>query len=404
MPPTSSIPGQRETTGPSASRSAVERVAGTGREPAGALETPELPRNESDHSDHAQGQIQALRKQLREVQGELQRVEAELEQSSQAASLGALAGMLAHEINNVLTPIGSYAQLALLRPEDTALTQKALERAASGADRGGRVCESILSFAREFTPTTPAAPAASPAGPEDHAAQPTAGVNQARGAEASTHRETATAQTAGADATSTGHQRETIGPKASCKLAHAWAAACEITAGELTGPRQIIAPAPDGPEGPSVQIDPTALQQVLSNLLLNAQRSVVQRWGGAADAQGQIELNWQLGDNATALAGRSRCSTWNTGLEALQKDAQHGWILLEIADNGVGISDAQSQAILAGPLSGGGIGFGPARQEGAGHGIGLVVTDRLVRSRGGAIGLGNADDGGALFGILLPQA
>ena len=63
--------------------------------------------------------------------------------------LGTLVGGIAHEINNVLTPALSYAQMALSRPEDTALAKKALERAAAGVTTVSKITGTILEFAKD---------------------------------------------------------------------------------------------------------------------------------------------------------------------------------------------------------------------------------------------------------------
>jgi signal transduction histidine kinase len=60
-----------------------------------------------------------------------------------------MAAMVAHEFNNLLTPIMSYAQMALQGdPDDTAFMRKALQRSYEGSEKAARICESILGFAR----------------------------------------------------------------------------------------------------------------------------------------------------------------------------------------------------------------------------------------------------------------
>jgi len=373
VPPASSIP----------PRSHTEPSASPGRH-AGASDR--LTEGKS-HEALLEAELRTLRSKLHAVQAELQRVERELERTHEAASLGAMAGMLAHEINNVLTPIGSYAQMALLRPEDGSLTQKALERAASGAERGGRVCESILSIARDLQP-----PASAPPTPLAGFTGPASGSSASRVARSP----------AGSNSDRDAHgTAEVDDVGAGCRLGHAWRAALETIETERGGVPTGVEPAFGEDAGPAVAIDVTSLQQVLSNLFLNAQRSVLRRWGGEASDHGGIELAWRVGDDPVSLATFGRCSTWNIDPADLAPRAAR-WALVELRDNGVGLSDAQRDAILAGPLSGAGIGFGPHRQEGSGHGIGLVVSDQLVRRRHGAIGLGSDASGGAVFGLLLP--
>jgi len=75
-------------------------------------------------------------------------LEHELAHAERLATLGTLVGAVAHEFNNILTPVMSYAQLALSAPEDGALTQKALDRAYRGAERAARVSSTMLGFSR----------------------------------------------------------------------------------------------------------------------------------------------------------------------------------------------------------------------------------------------------------------
>ena len=64
-------------------------------------------------------------------------------------TLGTIASVIAHEYNNILTPIISYAQLALANPDDRELMTKALGQALSGAERVAQISSSLLGFARE---------------------------------------------------------------------------------------------------------------------------------------------------------------------------------------------------------------------------------------------------------------
>jgi len=54
--------------------------------------------------------------------------------------------MVAHEFNNILTPIISYAQMAQRNPS---MTAKALDRAFDGGQRATDICRAILGMARE---------------------------------------------------------------------------------------------------------------------------------------------------------------------------------------------------------------------------------------------------------------
>ena len=85
---------------------------------------------------------------LEKAEERLAMMERQLAHAERLATLGTLVGGVAHEFNNLLTPVMSYAQLALSDPSDTELTKKALERAYRGAERAARVASSMLGFGR----------------------------------------------------------------------------------------------------------------------------------------------------------------------------------------------------------------------------------------------------------------
>jgi len=55
--------------------------------------------------------------------------------------MGTMTAMVAHEFNNILTPIINYAQLARKNPR---LVAKAIERAADGGQRAVHICNALL--------------------------------------------------------------------------------------------------------------------------------------------------------------------------------------------------------------------------------------------------------------------
>jgi len=73
----------------------------------------------------------------------------QLLRSQRLAALGTMSAMVAHEFNNILTPIISYAQLAQRNPN---MTAKALDRAYDGGQRATDICRAILGLAREDKP------------------------------------------------------------------------------------------------------------------------------------------------------------------------------------------------------------------------------------------------------------
>jgi signal transduction histidine kinase len=85
-----------------------------------------------DQFQHLAEQVDSLRKQLREAQ--------------RLAALGTMSAMVAHEFNNLMTPVISYAQYAMEK-NDEALMRRAVEKALQQARRASQMCDRILSLA-----------------------------------------------------------------------------------------------------------------------------------------------------------------------------------------------------------------------------------------------------------------
>jgi signal transduction histidine kinase len=92
----------------------------------------------AEHLARMQEQIEALRDQLTE--------------SQRLATIGTIAAVIAHEFNNLLTPIVSYSQYALQSAEgekpDLELIKKALSKSYQSSTKAGRICSSMLGLAR----------------------------------------------------------------------------------------------------------------------------------------------------------------------------------------------------------------------------------------------------------------
>ena len=91
---------------------------------------------------------------LAATEGQLAQAVEGLEHMQRLASLGTMSAMVAHEFNNILSPIVGYTQLALANPDDTELTRKALEKALSGAKRAEVIASSLLGYSREEDSST----------------------------------------------------------------------------------------------------------------------------------------------------------------------------------------------------------------------------------------------------------
>jgi two-component system NtrC family sensor kinase len=67
------------------------------------------------------------------------------------ANLGSATSMIAHEINNLLTPLGTYAALAARNPDDKELVSKALDRTVQNCRRASKIMTSMLAMANGQT-------------------------------------------------------------------------------------------------------------------------------------------------------------------------------------------------------------------------------------------------------------
>ncbi len=86
----------------------------------------------------------SLHKELQDQQKHNDTLKLQIGQIQALANIGTNTAMIAHEINNLLTPLANYAALALQYPDDTALAEKALQKTAKNCDRAIKVAESIL--------------------------------------------------------------------------------------------------------------------------------------------------------------------------------------------------------------------------------------------------------------------
>jgi signal transduction histidine kinase len=83
-----------------------------------------------------------------QVEADLATLRRELDHAHQLATLGTLTAGIAHEINNILTPVLAYAQMANANPGDEALRSKALAKTIAGVETASRIIEAVLGFAR----------------------------------------------------------------------------------------------------------------------------------------------------------------------------------------------------------------------------------------------------------------
>jgi signal transduction histidine kinase len=85
------------------------------------------------------------RVQLQEHQN--QALKSQLLALQHLASMGTVSYMIAHEINNLLTPLKSYASFALSDLDDRTLSEKALRKVVKNCDRTSKIMDSMLALA-----------------------------------------------------------------------------------------------------------------------------------------------------------------------------------------------------------------------------------------------------------------
>ena len=107
-----------------------------------------LQQAQPSHPDQI-AQIEQLLEHFEQLEDQFQQVREGLTHSHRLATLGTIASIIAHEYNNILTPVVSYGQLALANPDDHALLKKAVEKALAGAERAAHISSSLLGFAQE---------------------------------------------------------------------------------------------------------------------------------------------------------------------------------------------------------------------------------------------------------------
>jgi PAS domain S-box-containing protein len=119
-------------------------------------------------------------------------------------------------------------------------------------------------------------------------------------------------------------------------------------------------------DGVEVEMDPSAMQQMLLNLVLNARDAMPQ-------------------------GGRLRISAFH---DAEARDGSAGVIEIVVEDSGVGIS-AEVQARIFEP-------FFTTKPKGIGTGLGLAVVQQAVAGAGGTIAVGSDVGRGTRFVIRIP--
>ncbi|MFP5238922.1 MAG: HDOD domain-containing protein [Acidobacteriota bacterium] len=258
------------------------------------------------------GRCEARSERLSEVMLSMQDLNEKLLKTQRLAAVGQLAAGAAHEINNPLAIISARAQLMAMRATDEA-TKKGLRQMVDQIDRISAILGSLMDFAR-------------PASPHMEAMSPREVMDRVLG----------------------------------------------LTEGGLAS-QGVTIRRDYKPGVPDIKADPRQMEQVLLNLVLNAQHAME----GSGDGAGEGAAS---GGTLTASISYSAAS-----------DA----VTFSIADTGIGIPPENRDKIFD-P-------FFTTKGEGKGTGLGLSTAYGIVQAHKGRIELESAPGHGSVFRVAVPR-
>jgi PAS domain S-box-containing protein len=128
---------------------------------------------------------------------------------------------------------------------------------------------------------------------------------------------------------------------------------------------------------PVVEVDPSRIEQVLVNLILNAL--------DAMPEGGELTLRTALVDRLAAA---------EIELHQGQRERAASFVCVTVADTGIGIPEKLQKDIF--------YPFFTTKPEGRGSGLGLATASAIVRQHNGFINVQSAPGAGAKFSIYLP--
>lgn len=239
------------------------------------------------------------------------RIRSKMLQTEKMAALGQLVSGIAHELNNPLTAIMGYAQL-LLGKRLTPAQQSEAEKVYQEAERARRIVKNLLYFARE-----------------NRAERTRVDLNEV--------------------------VERTLALRSYELRVEDISVVCDLA-----------------PRLPPTLADPYQLQQVVLNLLVNAEQAL--------------------------LEGRGHGHVWIRTRHVIEGRGQQtrDRILLEVSDDGPGIPPEIASRIFD-P-------FFTSKPSGVGTGLGLSIVYGIVHQHGGEVVFDNQPGGGARFVVDLPVA
>jgi hypothetical protein len=312
--------------------------------PAGAEELRRLAESVNGMADRLIHHQELLRENvvsLSDTNRELSLARRELVQSEKLAAVGRMAAGVAHEIGNPLGAIFGYLDVAARRGGD----QEWISSVRGEAARVDRVVRSLLDFARPTTATTR---------PFD--------VNE-------------------------------VIREALVLLRNQGRLKTVRVETDLELP------------GPTVLGDPAHFEQILVNLLLNADDAIRE-----AGAPGRIQVRSITGRFETPVAREpakrasdpdgidySHLRKHRTDPDSLGRfETGDRVVCVEVVDNGVGIDEDALESVFE-P-------FFTTKEPGRGTGLGLAVSARLVEAMGGGMMADSRPDRGTRFAVVVPES
>ena len=271
----------------------------------------------------------ALESRNRDMEHELElrsQLESQLRQSQKMEAVGRLAGGIAHDFNNILMAIHGYAALALSRLGAGDPVRGWVEEIRRASDRAASLTRQLLAFSRQQVLRPASLDLIKEVREVEGLLRPLIG------------------------------ERITVTVTADRELGRVWA-------------------------------DPTAIQQIVMNLALNAR--------DAMPSGGTLEIHLR---NEVADARSTKVDATNVGVDTSTPSAQvdrDGYVVLSVRDSGIGMDEATKARIFE-P-------FFTTKDVGKGSGLGLATVYGLVEQCGGRVDVESAPGAGSTFRVRLPR-